>query len=580
MKENAITVGAVKTYRIVTKQRKPYSKWYHNPSKENTCICGKCLKNLEYHNALPPIHVRRSIRMERIGKRICYKCGGKTTTQKSKTSSHHYHIWHRHPIVAHKWLCGKCYANAINEPKRKFETKEERYAYLSKRLSGPGNPFFGRRHAEETRRKISLKKIGKPLSDKARVKMIGRPLTADTRAKISLKMRGRRSPMKGRHHSSEAKLRIAIANGGRVISEDMRKRLSDANKGDNNPMYGKHHSEETKRKISESTKDFSNPFFGKHHADHIKRSISEKNKGKPAWNKGLGASEETRRTLSISHIGIYPSKETLLKRSKSLTGLMRKPISENTRMKMSRVHSGKKLSEETRMKMRKCQLNEHAFSTPLTPKVKYWVGFLIADGNVSIKKGIPIIALHLQETDKDQIEKFRTFVGSTHKIGRYVNKKTGRVSYSISFSCEIMANDIAKYGVVTKKWFIVKVKGGLENDRDLWRGIVDGDGYIAIYPRKTSNGTVRPIPYISLTGNLYICLQFKAFLEHQIGLSMPDIVPYKNSYQISVSDHRAVRAIKLLYEDCAVALDRKLKVAKKILETFLLQGNSYILKRV
>lgn len=101
---------------------------------------------------------------------------------------------------------------------------------------------------------------------------------------------------------------------------------------------------------------------------------------------------------------------------------------------------------------------------------------LLADGNVSIKKGIPIVALHQQEIDKGQIDKFRTFVKSTHKIGCYVNKKTGRVYYSISFSCKIMADDIAKYGVVPKKWFIVKVRGGLENDRDLWRGVIDGDG--------------------------------------------------------------------------------------------------------
>ncbi|MPZ05652.1 MAG: hypothetical protein GEU26_04420 [Nitrososphaeraceae archaeon] len=81
---------------------------------------------------------------------------------------------------------------------------------------------------------------------------------------------------------------------------------------------------------------------------------------------------------------------------------------------------------------------------------------LLADGNVSIKKGIPIVAFHQQEIDKGQIDKFRTFVKSTHKIGCYVNKKTGRVYYSISFSCKIMADDIAKYGVVPKKWFIVK----------------------------------------------------------------------------------------------------------------------------
>ena len=346
-------------------------------------------------------------------------------------------------------------------------------------------------------------------------------------------------------------------------------------------MHRRHQSKETRDKISESMKGPNNHFFGKHHSDLTRHTISEKNKGRTSWNKGLKMSMETRKKLSISHLGIYPSKETLLKRSKALTGIKRKPISELTRMNMSRTHIGRKPTEETRMKMRRCQLNEHAFSGPLIPDGKYWVGFLMTDGNVSIKKEVPIVALHVQERDKDHIDKkFRSFVGSTHKLGRYVNKKTGKVYNSISFSSEIMANDLIVYGVRIRKWFIAKVKGGIENDRDTWRGAIDGDGHLGIYKRRTKNGATRLIPYISLTGNLYVCHQFKAFLEHQIGMPMPGIIPNKNSYLFSVSDHRAVRAIKLLYENCNVALDRKLEVANKILGSFPLNGNSRYLKRV
>lgn len=194
---------------------------------------------------------------------------------------------------------------------------------------------------------------------------------------------------------------------------------------------------------------------------------------------------------------------------------------------------------------------------------------------------MPIVALHVQKRDKDHVDKkFRSFVGSTHKLGRYVNKKTGRIYNSISFSSEIMANDLIVYGVRTKKSFVAKVKGKIENDRDIWRGAIDGDGHLGIYKRRNINGTIRLVPYISLTGSLNVCQQFKAFLEHQIGMPMPNVYQNKNSYLFSVSDHRAVRAIKLLYEGCEVALDRKLEVAKKILGSFLLNGNSRYLKRV
>jgi hypothetical protein len=271
--------------------------------------------------------------------------------------------------------------------------------------------------------------------------------------------------------------------------------------------------------------------------------------------------------MSTAHIGIYPSKETIYKRSLALTGLKYRPLSAEARGNMGRAHIGKKLSDETRAKMRRCTLNERAFET-ITDQSAYWVGMLIADGNVSIKNGLSIVALHLQDVDKDHIDKFRDFVGSSYKLGRYINKKTGRTYYSILFSSERMANDLAKYGVVPRKCFIAKIKGGIENSRDLWRGIVDGDGYMGIYHKKTLAGTTRIEPLISLTGSLHVCLQFKAFLENTLGLSMPNVYPAKNSYTFPISGHRAVRAIKLLYANYTVALDRKSAIAKEIMKSF------------
>jgi hypothetical protein len=142
-----------------------------------------------------------------------------------------------------------------------------------------------------------------------------------------------------------------------------------------------------------------------------------------------------------------------------------------------------------------------------------------------------------------------------------------------------MAEDLARYGVVPNKWFIVKVKGGVENNKDLWRGIIDGDGHLGIYLRRRKEGSLRPIPYISLTCNLNVCLQFKAFLEKSLGFLMPNIVPDKKSYQLWISDHRALRAIGLLYANCSLALDRKLADARNMMNSFQLIGRSRYIRR-
>ena len=99
--------------------------------------------------------------------------------------------------------------------------------------------------------------------------------------------------------------------------------------------------------------------------------------------------------------------------------------------------------------------------------------------------------------------------------------------------------------------------------------MIDGDGSLGIYVRKYSNGGTRKVPYIALTGTKTVCLQFKSFLEKELGEPMPpNVVPYKKSYQYMVHDYRAVKAIELLYSNCTVALDRKLIKAKKIIDEF------------
>lgn len=238
------------------------------------------------------------------------------------------------------------------------------------------------------------------------------------------------------------------------------------------------------------------------------------------------------------------------------------------RSRMSKSHTGVKLSAEHKAHMRRCTLNESAFDI-LTEACLYWIGVMITDGNVSYKKRIAIIALHLKELDIAHLMKFREFVGSSHKISPYLNKTYGNTSYSLSFSSEKIATVLLKYGFVPNKCFIAEVKGGVESSRHLWRGMIDGDGTLGIYVRKYLNGGTRRVPYIALTGTKTVCLQFKSFLEKVLGEPMPpNVVPYRKSYQYTVQDHRAVKAIKLLYSDCTVALDRKLIKAKKIIDQF------------
>jgi len=87
------------------------------------------------------------------------------------------------------------------------------------------------------------------------------------------------SPMRGRKHSEETKRKVSQALLGKTHSEETkrkmrkpkhseeyRRKLSQVMKGENNPMYGKTLSEEAKQKISEVKK-------GKTHSEETKQKM-------------------------------------------------------------------------------------------------------------------------------------------------------------------------------------------------------------------------------------------------------------------------------------------------------------------
>jgi hypothetical protein len=89
-----------------------------------------------------------------------------------------------------------------------------------------GNKYnLGRKHSDETRKKQSLARKGKPRFD-----LRGRKLTLETRAKISAAQMGRPGTMKGRFHTMEARRKMSLSRTGKKPSEGSRLKMSEARK--------------------------------------------------------------------------------------------------------------------------------------------------------------------------------------------------------------------------------------------------------------------------------------------------------------------------------------------------------------
>lgn len=107
----------------------------------------------------------------------------------------------------------------------------------------------------------------------------------DTRRKISESLIGEKNPFYGRNHSDETKKKISESNKGKHRSDEVKKRMSVSRKGkfcgENNPNYGKHPSEETRRKMSEKRRGENNPHYGKRMTEETKKKLLDTHLGKP-----------------------------------------------------------------------------------------------------------------------------------------------------------------------------------------------------------------------------------------------------------------------------------------------------------
>lgn len=101
-------------------------------------------------------------------------------------------------------------------------TIEDRIA-ISKRVSGSGNPMFGRKHSADS------------ISKNA--------------ASNRVALLGEKNPMFGKKHSHASKIKMSAKKKGSKASAATRTKMSERRKGENNSFFGKTHSPEVRAKL-------------------------------------------------------------------------------------------------------------------------------------------------------------------------------------------------------------------------------------------------------------------------------------------------------------------------------------------
>lgn len=200
---------------------------------------------------------------------------------------------------------------------------------------------------------------------------------------------------------------------------------------------------------------------------------------------------------------------------------------------------------------RRLSLDESVFES-INPDSAYWIGFLLADGNVYCKdKNQRTISLNLSFTDIFQVEKFRSFMKSGHKIHIFKNKPTNRYTAKLAFHSKKIAKDLNMWGVTPKKSFTAKVHPNLKDNRDFWRGVFDGDGCIS-----TSK---QGFTVMVLYGTKFIISDFTDFLD-SYSIRHGKMLVRKGLYSTQVCNKVGVSKLHdILYNNAKTYLERKCK---------------------
>ena len=127
---------------------------------------------------------------------------------------------------------------------------EEVRKKISEATKGENNPFYGRTHSEETRKRMVENHWNCSGENHY---LFGKHMKEETKEKLRQANLGENNPHYGIPLTEQQKKNISMALTGIKRSDETKQRIKDNHadfSGKNHPLYGKHHNEETKKKLS------------------------------------------------------------------------------------------------------------------------------------------------------------------------------------------------------------------------------------------------------------------------------------------------------------------------------------------
>lgn len=200
-----------------------------------------------------------------------------------------------------------------------------------------------------------------------------------------------------------------------------------------------------------------------------------------------------------------------------------------------------------------------------TENQKYWGGFILADGCLSNVKasGACRLSMGLQERDKAHVEKFRDFL-QTHNKLTYAppneKGKGGGGQWRLAVGSAYWIEELAPFGVYPRKTNTAEIPEAFVYDRDYWRGVIDGDGWLGLYPKRDKFQA-----FLGVCGSHGVCKGFETLAKHLVPQRVVTWKKRTETYaEVSIRGDAAAEIVFWLYSGSNIYLDRKYEIAIRI----------------
>lgn len=196
------------------------------------------------------------------------------------------------------------------------------------------------------------------------------------------------------------------------------------------------------------------------------------------------------------------------------------------------------------------------FSTIDTPQKAWLLGFLFTDGSVrQLGNHAYQIRLSIQLEDEEIINQIKRWLNIDTKT--HYDKREGKEACGFEVNSEQMFKDLAEYGIVPNKTYIIKgiylEKIPEHLRKDYVRGLFDGDGGISF------TGNIYEVS-CDFTSYFYETVQeFQVFVDKNIGKKEHNkIVQFSNKARCAWRGRQqTLKILSWLYDDAEIFLKRK-----------------------